>query len=170
MGRAVPSWANPNAIPDIYKTDAQRKLWQQRQRETQGERRDAAMDLAKKSKQPGGSALNVLDYRLTDAELKSLLPKPPPKPKPTAPTPAVPQESLKIAPTDAPPDAGPSTDTSTNTGGGGGGTNQQTTADDLKIDSGKKVPQPKKKKRHHRRDAGDPSDTGGSGGAGETNL
>ena len=177
MGYAVPDWANPKAIPDIYTTDAQRKLWQKRQRETQDERREAAIQRWKDDpKRKDGVAIKAEDYRLTDAELQSLLPKPPPKPK--EPTPTVPQESLKISNAGATPDAGPSTDTGPDSdggsggggGGGGGGTDQQTTTDDLKIDTSKKATPDKKKKKPPKKDAGNPSDTGGGGGAGETNL
>tara|TARA_R100000329_G_scaffold107534_1_gene88243 strand:- start:360 stop:875 length:516 start_codon:yes stop_codon:yes gene_type:complete len=171
MGRAIPDWANPNKIPDIYTTKAQQDLWQRRQRETRKERIDEARRNRPRDTKKG-SVLQVQDYRLTDAELKSLLPPTPPKP--TTPTPVVPQESLKISTAaGAPEERGIDVVGSSQGPVYSGGSNQQnqqtTTTDDLKIDSGKKTIQPKKPKKP-KKDAGNPSDTGGGGGAGETNL
>lgn len=86
MSYAIPDWANPDKIPDIYTTKAQQDLWQKRQRETRVQR----IDEARRNRDPGtpkGSVLHVPNYILTDAELQSLLPPPEPKPEPVAPIP-----------------------------------------------------------------------------------
>ena len=110
MGRAIPDWANPSAIPSIYTTDAQKKLWQKRQRETQGERRDAAVEKWKEQnrrdgvpeKHQTGVAIKAEDYVLTDEELQSLLPKPPePTPIPEKPQAPI-QSSIETNPTPVP--------------------------------------------------------------------